>query len=76
MTDKKQIINKAIIILLIIWLLFSVFTFFYFKNKCEIAKENPLKYGARKYDITQCSCFTTSGENLFFNQTKVWKIGR
>lgn len=62
--------------MIIVWLLFSLFMFFYFKKVCEIAEENPLEYAARKYDIDSCSCFTASGDNLFFNKTAAWRIGR
>lgn len=62
--------------MIIVWLLFSLFIFFYFKTQCSMAKQNPLNYAAEKYDIDSCSCFTTSGDILFFNKTAAWRTKR
>lgn len=72
---KEEKIKFWIIVIgLTAWLLFSVFTFVYFKTECKVVEENPLKYSAEKYDIDLCTCFTTGGTTLFFNKTKVWYV--
>ncbi len=37
----------------------------------EAFEENPLLFGAVKYDINQCTCFTNNGKTFFFDQTLI-----
>jgi len=74
--SKRQF--YILIFALVLWLGFSIFTFFYFKTECSMAKDSPLSYAAQKYNLDTCSCFTDDGNMIFFNQTKVWierKVG-
>ena len=79
MNWEKKITQKQfwiVIVVMIIWFVFSFTTFIYFKKECEMAKENPLKYAAKRYDLDSCLCLTASGDNLFFNKTRVLITGK
>jgi len=61
-----------VIIMIFIWLSFSIGSFIYFKKQCEMARENPLTYVANKYDIEYCSCNTQDGNYFHFNKSNAW----
>lgn len=71
MTDllNKKFQWKIILFIIIILFFFFLGNIIYFKTKCDMAKENPLKYAAKEYDIESCTCFTNKGEGIIFNQT-------
>ena len=60
-------IGLIIIITLLVKVLFLVNAHY------EAFEENPLLFGAGKYNIDMCSCFTDEGKTFIFNQTTIYR---
>lgn len=70
---NKILIYKTIILIIlvcIVLLLLKVVTMV--KQNYEAFNENPLLYGAEKYNIEHCACYTSDNKNFFFNKNKIW----
>jgi len=60
------------IISILIWLVFSVGAFIYFKQQCSVAQQTPLKYVAEKYDLESCVCNRIDNDFFYFNRERAW----
>lgn len=61
-----------LLLLLLAWLGFSIYTYTYFKGECKQSSENPFVYSAKKADAIECSCRLNNGQTLLFNQERAW----
>lgn len=69
--EKRDLI---VMFLLFAWLVFSIWSFLYFKQECDFAQQKPLEYFTEEFKIKSCQCITENGNDLRFNKTTMWKI--
>ena len=71
--EKKLITNVHIFLILLLIALMLANINIEVRKHYEAFDENPLLFGAEKYEIRQCSCFTTRDASFLFNQTSIWQ---
>jgi len=73
---KKNYKDLPFKICLILILLFIAYSLIEVRQKVkehyEAFDENPLLFGAKKYDIKEAKVETFSGKIFYFNQNKIW----
>lgn len=70
-TTKDKIRYWSLIILLVIFLSFSIYAFVYFKLEAKHAEENPFVYAAQRANADSCEC-VVGNQTLKFNQERAW----
>lgn len=71
-TIRSKIQFYSLIVMLVVLLSFSLYTFIYFKTECSQSKDNPFVYAAKRTNATSCACLLNDGNILQFNQEKAW----
>ena len=77
--DGKRYIefNKTLIVVItaIVFLVIAVFYLIFTLNKYGSAINNdPLRFGAKAYNVMECNCISNNNLTFNFNQEKVWRI--
>lgn len=66
-------IQKVIIIGLLIFIVFLLLKVVYLvKTHYQAFEEDPLKFGANKYNLDMCTCSNMDKETIYFNKSTVW----
>lgn len=70
----KDRVFKLVVILILLFILYSLIQInLKVREHYEAFDENPLLFGAKKYDINQCTCTNSKGASFLFNQEKLWR---
>jgi hypothetical protein len=70
--------NKNLFIYVLLILIFAVSSYsaYYVVNYYDLYANDPLVYGAKSYNLQRCTCLTSDGGELSFNQQEVTKVMR
>ncbi len=79
MVKKKQKGNRlrtSLMVMIFLTLVFIFISLLYIIvlviNHYEAFEQNPLLFGAKKYNINSCTCFS-KGNSFMFDQDKIWQ---
>ena len=71
MKIDKNMVVKIIMIALIIFAIFEqIKVTKMIMEKEDILNSEPLSYGARKYGITECTCYVSDSVSIWFTQNE------
>lgn len=75
-TKKKDINWNTILIFIMLAAIICINVFVASKvlKHYEEFSSNPILYGAKKYELSSCSCIADNGGNIYFNKTSIWTI--
>lgn len=74
--NSKLRVLELRLILILAFLLFCLLAYLltYLNERYEDFERDPLLFGAKNLDVSNCFCTTFSGATFEFNQNRIWQV--